>query len=452
MSQPKNYLHDALYISLIVVGIIGLLSFVPGSFFESHHIKPIDLLSDIRKDSLPPTIVQPDSSYLAFIDSCKNGITCFEDYSPGRTGLQHFLKSLGSKEKPVRIAFFGDSFIEGDIFSGDLRQLLQSQFGGKGAGMLPVISPLNNFRKTVIHQFSDNWEAHWLLDSIQGPALGIAGNVFIPTENSWVYYAESKFKEAGDSCQRVSIFYKLSTGNNEISYRINKAVKGALKLKASNKIERADICAANIGDISLSFPANPALYLYGISLEDSTGVILDNYSIRNTPGTNLKRLPASLLAGTDQCCHYDLLILEYGLNVANNKQSDYSHYQKEMVKTIRFLQECFPSADILLLSIADRSTRKNGVYETMIAVPQMVAVQRQICLEAGIVFWNLFEAMGGEKSMVEMVNAKPPKANKDYTHLTFEGGKFLGDLLFQTILQEKERYDKKENYLGQFHE
>jgi hypothetical protein len=113
-----------------------------------------------------------------------------------------------------------------------------------------------------------------------------------------------------------------------------------------------------------------------------------------------------------------------------------------MQETVEHLKKCFPSSNILLLSVGDRSMHRNGAYVTMPGAPAMVSYQQAVCAETGIVFWNLFEAMGGNGSMVEMVKAKPPKANKDYTHLNFEGGKYLGEILFKSLVFEKKRYDK----------
>ena len=39
--------------------------------------------------------------------------------------------------EPVRIAFMGDSFVEGDILTADLRESLQETFGGGGVGFVP---------------------------------------------------------------------------------------------------------------------------------------------------------------------------------------------------------------------------------------------------------------------------------------------------------------------------
>lgn len=53
------------------------------------------------------------------MDTCKTGITCIEDYSDSTMrGMKHFYEALSkvkTMKRPVRIAYFGDSFIEADI-------------------------------------------------------------------------------------------------------------------------------------------------------------------------------------------------------------------------------------------------------------------------------------------------------------------------------------------------
>lgn len=58
----------------------------------------------------------------------------------------------------------------------------------------------------------------------------------------------------------------------------------------------------------------------------------------------------------------------------------------------------------------------------------------------------MFEAMGGDGSMVKMVNAKPAMANYDYTHINFRGGKHLAKLLYETLIYGKEQYDRRRSY------
>jgi len=73
--------------------------------------------------------------------------------------------------------------------------------------------------------------------------------------------------------------------------------------------------------------------------------------------------------------------------------------------------------------------------------------QRKIAQTCEIAFWDLYDAMGGENSMVKYVNGVPPMASKDYTHFTFRGGKKIAKQLADAILFERKQYASTEKTL-----
>jgi hypothetical protein len=112
-----------------------------------------------------------------------------------------------------------------------------------------------------------------------------------------------------------------------------------------------------------------------------------------------------------------------------------------MNTVINRLKESFPSASFLLLSVSDRSSNQNGIFETIPAIPVMVNAQRQLAKKSKIAFWDVYSAMGGKNSMVKFVNAKPAMGAKDYTHLNYWGGRKIAKLLADVLLLEKKNYD-----------
>ena len=111
------------------------------------------------------------------------------------------------------------------------------------------------------------------------------------------------------------------------------------------------------------------------------------------------------------------------------------------------LKNCFPQASLLLLSVGDRDYKtEDGELRTMPGVKNLIRYQQNIAAESGIAFWNMFEAMGGEGSMANLVHAKPSMANYDYTHINFRGGKHLAGLLYETLIYGKEQYDRRRAY------
>ncbi|MGL4326519.1 MAG: hypothetical protein ACRCS7_03470, partial [Tannerellaceae bacterium] len=102
-------------------------------------------------------------------------------------------------------------------------------------------------------------------------------------------------------------------------------------------------------------------------------------------------------------------------------------------------KECFPNTSFLLLGVGDRSTQQEGVFVTMPGIHGMLTSQKQIAQECGIAFWSIFDAMGGENSMVQYVDNN--WASKDYTHISHGGGRQIGTALVKAILLEAEKYE-----------
>ena len=118
-----------------------------------------------------------------------------------------------------------------------------------------------------------------------------------------------------------------------------------------------------------------------------------------------------------------------------------------MIPAAERIKKAFPNAAVLIIGVGDREYKdEQGELRTMPGVKNLIRYQQALAAETRVAFWNLFEAMGGEGSIVEMVESKPSMANYDYTHINFRGGKHLASLLFDTLIYGKEQYDKRKAY------
>ena len=75
-------------------------------------------------------------------------LTPLEDFSVNGA-IAAFCDTLIEADRPIRIAVLGDSFIEGDILTADLRERLQAAFGGRGTGFAAMASPLTVCRRSI---------------------------------------------------------------------------------------------------------------------------------------------------------------------------------------------------------------------------------------------------------------------------------------------------------------
>lgn len=440
----------------IVVGALLAMYLLPGVTVGGHVLRRVDILGDVRRatepvtepDSLlpPPPKVKP-----AFVDTCRAGMTCIEDYSDstlrGMTSFYRALDELAVQPRPVRIAYFGDSFIEADILTADLREMLQKRYGGCGVGFVTITSMTSGFRPTVRHSFG-GWQSHSVMDSVffDRSKQGVSGHYFIPGSGAYVELRGQKtYASLLDTCRRASIFF-YNRGEVSLSVRVNRGEAVTETFQPIDDLQKMSV-EGNIGSVRWTVERADSTLFYGLAMDGTSGITVDNFSLRGSSGLSLRSVPVWMMREFNEQRPYDLIILQFGLNVATERGRNYDRYIAGMQTTLQHLKDAFPQAGILVVSVGDRDYKsEDGDLRTMPGIKNLVRYQQNLAADESVAFWNMFEAMGGEGSMAEMVHAKPSLANYDYTHINFRGGKHLAGLLYEALMYGKEQYDRRRAY------
>lgn len=456
----------------------GLYS-LPDTLF-GYKVKKVDLLSDFKVkterlslDSLKQQLLQLDtirvdtvalrdslmrsagidSAALALRDSLYKAVYAvqgadslgshIEDYSLGHIGLKRFFAALKNRQeldRPVHVAVLGDSFIEGDIMVADLRSGLQKEFGGRGVGFVPVTSVAAQFRPTV-EQRAEGWTT-WSLLTDHEHGYTLSGMMFEAEEdNASIYVKTTKRYPELQTVSSLKLIYEQNR-NTEMRLVCNATTDTIREMLPATSVVTQYEREGSFTEADFAFSNTREFRALGVALEDHSGVVVDNFSLRGNSGMILERLDVPRCQALNKIRPYDLIILQYGLNVVSDSVMNYGWYSSRMVKAINHIQLCFPDADILMLGVSDRSHQEDGEFETMPAVLALLHAQRQAAKKAGVPFWNVFGAMGGENSMVRFVEMN--WASKDYTHLSFRGGREIAGALLKALLSEKEFYDEAE--------
>ncbi|MBA4406049.1 hypothetical protein C0389_02125 [bacterium] len=352
--------------------------------------------------------------------------------------LSYFFDAIKSaKTKTVRVAHFGDSAIEGDLITSDVRESLQNKFGGNGVGWLGITSQDIMFRQTTKHTFSDNWESAALYTSnSKSLPLGISGEVCIPKGNAWVQYETTRFRKSLKDFSLVRLYYA-NAKNSTINYSFDGGAKQTATLKTGAALQELVIRPASRAKVvRIEFTMADQAYFYGVSLENENGIYVDNLPLRGNTGVDLGSLQVSFLKEFAKYLDYKLIILEFGLNIAGSRNTDYIWYEREMVKMINNLKSVFPRASFLMISVHDKSMKKGSSFVTDPAILKLLETQKNIAKLTDVAFWSLFDAMGGENSMPNWVNANPPLAFKDFIHFNDQGAKKVAELLNAALMEQ----------------
>ena len=369
--------------------------------------------------------------------------TQIEDFTAEHTGLHRFftaLDNIDELDRPVRIAFVGDSFIEGDILVADFRARMQAHFGGRGVGFLPITSVVAQYRPTI-KQSANGWKSYSIINNRSKKHV-ISGVQFEPSSSNATFKFEMvDFRPGLDEVSSLKVIY---ANNEETEFTLkNEDETLTYELPPSHVMTQFEL-TGQFKNGTLYFKNAKGLSALGVALEDNHGICVDNFALRGNSGIVMSALDGESCRQLQQIRPYDLIILQYGLNVASDSVKDYSWYRSQMIPVVTHIQQCFPGADILLLGVSDRSRNFEGSYSTMPAVVALLRAQRQIAQSTEVNFWSIFAAMGGENGMVNYV--KRNWASKDYTHLNFQGGREIANVLFDALLAKKGMFDNHEKY------
>ncbi len=386
----------------------------------------------LRRRAVPDTVLL--SSRLTLVEEA--------DTLVGPT-FAAFCDTLLSARRTVRIAVLGDSFIEGDILTADLREELQRVYGGGGTGFAPVASPLTGFRRTVKTQ-SKGWTTHNIMQRRSAPE-SLRGNFYVsgwvsaPSTGASTRWEMTDYRARLDSCSRAEILF-ISPVASRIEVTLNDTLKHEFAVEGDAAVRRIVVEAPHVHALTMRVAEGTEGFIgYGARFE-SEGVIVDNYSIRSNNGQAMFWTNPSVNAQINDMVHYDLVILQYGLNLMQEGVRNYTSYGEQIEKMVAYVRECFPTAAVLVMGVSERSVRGDDGFTPMDAVPHMTRYQREAAQRAGAAFWPTSEAMNAEGGMDTFV--KNGWAGKDFTHINYAGGRRIARALFDAINDRARRLDE----------
>ncbi len=379
--------------------------------------------------------VEPEPPLPEAINPLRDGIVTMEDYSPDGNGLSRIKKAIANSDNRLaRIAVLGDSYIEGDIFTQNVREKLQERFGGGGVGYVNMYSEFPGFRRSV-RQSGSGWRVfNASSPGRNGAYLSVSEQYSVKNSESATATATYKGvnKYPNVSSWGVSRFLFVSPNNTIIRTKSTDDEWESHEITGSPEAQCIEVSSATPSfSVSLSDPAVAGL---GVWLDEHNGVSVDCMSSRGFSGVTLSRVSESLSRQMRRYVDYDLIILEFGINAMSSSQSDYTAYSNLMVKVIAHLRQCYPNADILLMGVGDRGQKTGAEVKSMRVAAAMVEAQRMAARKARCVFWDTREAMGGEGAIIKWASAQPPLANKDYVHLSHAGGARLAEEFIKSFV------------------
>ena len=313
----------------------------------------------------------------------------FEDFDTlATTRFDNFIAKLADGQS-VRIAFMGDSFVEGDILTCDLREALQSRFGGRGAGFIPADIPFATVRKTI-KRTSSNWKTYSVMKPKEAPEelrerLFVSGYLAEGRAGATTRWQATNAFPALDSCSRARILL-ISRDTSRVEVIVGDTLSNEFLIAGDERVREIYV-EAPVDDIRIRV-VEGSIMCYGASMEGNGGVTIDNFSVRSNNGHAIFGTSATVNRQIDEMLGYDLVVLQYGLNIMQKGQRVYGKYRDQVRDMIAYAERCFPNAAIMVVGVSDRWVKNpdTNAYEPIGSVDALTSYQRAAADSCNVVF------------------------------------------------------------------
>lgn len=380
----------------------------------------------------------------------------------GRKTLSVFFDALQDlelhPEKKVRILHYGDSQIEGDRITDQLRAGLQAQFGGAGPGLIsfmPVaaslinrVAPSAGWERYTAGTVKDKRVQH----KNYGPMIGFAR--FLPyrkiydTTRAQVGTLQVTTTRGGGSqvmnYQQIKIFYGGSQRKTWCEFYEGPILMSADSLNSGGAFQVKEF-KTGVGSFNhrFKFRGKDSPDFYGLSLESNAGIIVDNIALRGSSGTFFHQLNPGQMQQFYSYLNTKLIILQFGGNALPFITNDTlaRNYVSWLRGQINLVKKMAPEASILFIGPADMSVKVGTDYVTHPYLELLRDELKKMVLANNCAYFDMFDCMGGRNSMPAWVEQK--LAAPDYIHFSPQGARKVAALLHGALINAYKDYTEE---------
>lgn len=436
---------------------VNLDNLIIASEGNTDTLKP-DSISDLA-DSIGNQLSGVDS--ITFIRKPKPGLEL--EYPEGDTTLLYSffekIQAIDSVHKTIRVMYYGDSQIEGDRITAQLRKEIQAEFGGMGTGL---ISPkmVVSYTQSVQVKSSSNWRRYGirdyrdaLLDHKQFGAMMNLCRYSLPAK----YMSGQRQYELGWAKVNASNMGFPNAEKFEVCRIFIKNVSDTCFIECLAEGEPLRFDTIPSGNdfrvstfeynqlhtsVDLRFTSRLSPDILGISLEGKDGILVDNIPMRGSRGTDFSATDTVLLARMYDELNPGLIILHFGVNVAPNIVNSYKYYQNALARELALLKRITNNTPIMVIGISDMNKKTPEGFVTYPNIEAIRDAQKNAAFLTNCIFYDLFEAMGGENSMQKWVDTIPSLGKKDYIHFTYAGANKVAEMIFDVMMNDLKQYEE----------
>lgn len=371
-----------------------------------------------------------------FIRHDLNRIVLPADSSKWITLAEKIKASKADNRIPLNILHIGDSHIQGDYFTGQVRKNLFQylKVENKSRGIIfPYYLAGTNGPDEL---FSSSTGKINKYNVRKNPAM------FFPLTGYCVSFADSftsiNIKDTSKHIFNKAVVFhgplkkEQLTLNNKSSKRLS-VLTDSLYVSEFNFDELQKDVNLEMNNVS----EIKKITIYGLTLtNDINNIVYNSVGINGaTYGTFLQ-----FKAYTEflELINPDCIIFSYGTNEAMNKNIDTAVLKIQIHMAIQTVRKALPGIPIILTTPGDfLINKKNNPRAELVS-----SIVKQMAIDENCAFWDFYQVMGGKNSVYEWYRHQ--LMFKDWIHLSKKGYRLQGDLFFAALLklcETKKDYD-----------
>ncbi|MDY5970002.1 MAG: hypothetical protein SPJ13_08340 [Bacteroidales bacterium] len=340
------------------------------------------------------------------------------------------LETAKSDGRIIRIVHYGDSQIEMDRMTQELRTYMQSLFGGGGPGMQPGWQTIPSFAVnqytsgsfSILSSYGDNTVQR--ANGNYGPlarCAHLAGSGTISFKASKQNFVDERVRRFRD----VKVIFNNRPGPLTVSLDGDNSGSQTIEEPGVHAFEWSLPMDTNSLRIHLSGDAD----IYGILVDNGPGVAVDNVPLRGCSGQQFSMINPEQLETAYGLMDVGLIILQFGGNSVPYLRGprNTAVYAQTMGRQIDFMHKVCPQAKVLFIGPSDMATNVDGERQSYPFLPSVVQMLRDTVTAHGAAYWSIYDAMGGKNSMAAWVNEG--LAVSDYIHFSMKGVHLMGQRL-----------------------
>lgn len=320
------------------------------------------------------------------------------------------LKALqNGKDTVVRVLHIGDSHIQTEFVTNELRRLLQERYGNAGRGLL---MPLRLAGTNQSHDYSatsplKDWTQTRLLKYPWPLRPGVTGIAAAPRQNT-------------------TVTWRTTVPGHTIA---------SAKLLSSKG--KTDVPVTNPAD-SLVTPVDAETAVYGLITENGRPGLVYSAIGNNGACYNDYSLVDSFAAQT-RVFQPELIVLSMGTNEAFSYMTD-DEIKRSAHDLINALRAYHPQAEFLMLTPMECQRNRNHghrplspYYDINTRNERVVRMLRKVAAEENVPLWDFYAVAGGRGTSEKWLEDK--LMNKDRIHLLKPGYELQARLLFDALVK-----------------